>query len=107
MSNRLPKTGPEIELQTMEDMFERHNQYPRRCDVDEQVGHDEKEAFFEMTRAMMKWDPRDRLTAKRVLETEWMKTWGIPAAEKCLGQGIAGVTSEREHREESTGREGF
>lgn len=106
VSNGVPKTGPDVELQTMEDMFERHVQYPRRHSRGERIDHDEKEAFFEMTRAMLQWNPKDRLTAQQVLETKWTSMWGIPAVEKSLGQGIARLmpssqSRKKEHREKS------
>ncbi|KAI2793733.1 hypothetical protein POX_a00317 [Penicillium oxalicum] len=38
----------------------------------------EKEAFLEMLRSMLKWQPAERLTADAILRSSWMKHWALP-----------------------------
>lgn len=53
----------------------------------EVIGGDEKKAIFEMVRGTLKFSPSDRMSAQQVLETEWMREWAIPEAEKTWRTG--------------------
>ena len=44
-----------------------------------EVGEEEGRVFLDMVRVMLKWRPEERLTARGVLETEWMRIWGLSA----------------------------
>lgn len=53
----------------------------------ETIAEDEREALFEMIKAMLRFRPGERMSAQKVLETEWMRKWAIPSAEKAFGMG--------------------
>ena len=79
-ANGIPTPGREV--WTFEQRFEDSIQQPRREGGMETISEDEREAIFEMIRAMLKFSPCDRMSAQQVLETEWMEKWAIPRAEK-------------------------
>ncbi|KAF3343746.1 Sodium/potassium-transporting ATPase subunit alpha-1 [Verticillium dahliae VDG2] len=78
--NGRPKPGREV--WTFEQRFEDSIQQPRREGGMEVIADDEREAIFEMIKGMLKFCPCDRMTVQQVLETEWMRKWAIPGAEK-------------------------
>lgn len=53
----------------------------------EEVGEQEKRALFVMLKGMLAYDPQLRPTAGALLDSEWMRKWGIPELERMnLGQ---------------------
>ena len=78
--NGKPKPGRSV--WTLELRFENSIQEPRREMGMEMIGEDERKAIFEMVKGMLKFSPSQRLTAQQVLETEWMRKWAIPEAER-------------------------
>ncbi|WYZ42239.1 hypothetical protein EsH8_V_001134 [Colletotrichum jinshuiense] len=62
--------------------FEDSIQEPRRSKGMETMSNEERTVLFEMLRGMLAFRPGDRLVAKQVLKTEWMRNWAIPASEK-------------------------
>lgn len=80
---------PDREAWTFEQRFEDCIQQPRRENGMETISADEKKAIFEMVKCMLKFRPGDRISAQQVLETEWMRKWALPEAEKSWGKGDA------------------
>ncbi|WQF77336.1 Putative protein kinase [Colletotrichum destructivum] len=73
----------ERDIWTWDRRFEQWVQEPRQsCGMDV-IGDEEKAALFEMLRRMLAWRPSERPTADEVLDMAWMKTWALPAYEKC------------------------
>lgn len=73
----------ERDIWTWDRRFEQWVQEPRRsCGMDV-IDDEEKSALFEMLRRMLAWRPSERPTAEEVLDMAWMKTWALPAYEKC------------------------
>lgn len=66
--------------------FEDAIQMPRRRRGWEVMGEEERDALFNMIRGMLVFRPCDRLSASAVLQTEWMRKWAIPEAEKTWGR---------------------
>lgn len=62
--------------------FEQWIQEPRRDKGMATLDGKEKEAFAAMMRWMLQFRPRDRPSAKEVLETEWMRAWALPECEE-------------------------
>ena len=60
-----------------EERFEYSVQEPRRDCGMEGVGEQEKVALIALLRPMMAYDPRERPTAKEILESEWMNKWAL------------------------------
>lgn len=83
--NGKPKPGRGV--WTFEQRFEDSIQQPRKEGGMEMIAEDERRAIFEMVRGMLKFSPGDRVSAHQVLETEWMRRWAIPEAEKSWGTG--------------------
>ncbi|KAH7014591.1 kinase-like domain-containing protein [Microdochium trichocladiopsis] len=54
----------------------------------EQMSDDERDALLEMIRAVLRFNPSERLTASEILDTRWMREYGLPAAEKTWGRPI-------------------
>lgn len=79
-ANGIPTPGRVV--WTFEKRFEDCIQQPRRENGMETIAEDERGAMFAMIKGMLKSDPCDRLSAQQVLETEWMRRWAIPRAEK-------------------------
>jgi serine/threonine protein kinase len=80
IGNGKPKEGREV--WTFDRRFEDAILAPRRRRGTEGMGEEERDAFFEMVRGMLVFKPGDRLSARQVLATEWMRKWAIPEAEK-------------------------
>lgn len=55
---------------------------PRESRKMEGIGEEEKRAFFTMLRGMLVFDPKKRLTATEIIDTEWMQRWALPSLEK-------------------------
>jgi serine/threonine-protein kinase SRPK3 len=65
-----------------EERFEYSVQEPRRKKGMEEVGEQEKRALFVMLRGMLAYDPQLRPTAGALLDSEWMRKWGILELER-------------------------
>jgi serine/threonine protein kinase len=74
----------------METRFEHAVQQPRRDRDMEAMGDEEKEAFLSMLRSMLVFRPEGRVTARQVLESEWMVRWAIPEYEKVRSHSVWG-----------------
>jgi serine/threonine protein kinase len=72
----------------LEGRFELMVQGPRREEDMQKVSDEEKTALLKMLRAMLSYEPADRIKAQDVLGTEWMLSYGLPALSelKRLGQ---------------------
>ena len=67
--------------QSLEERLEYLIQESRRgCGMAE-MNEEEKQAFLELMRSMVKFRPEDRVSAQQVLESRWMQNWAIPAFE--------------------------
>ncbi|KAG7413893.1 SRSF protein kinase 3 [Fusarium oxysporum f. sp. rapae] len=62
--------------------FERCVQQGRRESGMEPMSKDEKEAFIDMMKKMITFRPEDRVSAKDLLESRWMKQWALPELKK-------------------------
>ncbi|KAE8352185.1 kinase-like domain-containing protein [Aspergillus coremiiformis] len=58
--------------------FEDSVQKPRQESNMPEVGQEEKLALFAMLKAMLDFQPKERPTAREVMECEWMRTWALP-----------------------------
>ncbi|KAJ5583354.1 hypothetical protein N7535_001974 [Penicillium sp. DV-2018c] len=67
-----------------EDRFERSMQEPRQKRGMPLIEPAERDAIFKMLKAMLRFRPGDRPTAKQILECEWMVKWALPEYEKML-----------------------
>ncbi|KAK4142924.1 kinase-like domain-containing protein, partial [Dichotomopilus funicola] len=67
-----------------EHRFEQWIREPRRDKGMATLDGKEEEAFAVMIRWMLQFRPRDRPSAKEVLETEWMRTWALPECGRVL-----------------------
>ena len=43
-----------------------------------EFSEDEKAALLDMLKAMVVFEPGDWMTAQQVVESRWMKEWGLP-----------------------------
>lgn len=84
VGNGKPKEGRHV--WTFDQRFEDAIQAPRQRTGTEVIGDEERIALFEMIRGMLIFRPGDRLSASRVLRTEWMRKWAVPEAEETWGQ---------------------
>jgi len=66
------------ECWSWEEQFKIIIQEPRRDLGMEQVGEEEKAAFFDMIKAMIVYKPEERMTAAEVRQSEWMTKWAMP-----------------------------
>ncbi|KAK6841198.1 hypothetical protein PG987_002058 [Apiospora arundinis] len=87
VGNGKPKEGRHV--WTFDQRFEDAIQAPRRRKGTELIGDEERMALFEMIRGMLVFRPGDRLSASRVLRTEWMRKWAVPEAEETWGQAAS------------------
>jgi serine/threonine-protein kinase SRPK3 len=62
---------------TLEERFEYSIQEPRRECGMEEINREEKSALIAMLKAMMAYNPMQRLSAIDVMESEWMKNWAL------------------------------
>lgn len=65
----------------LEGRFELMVQGPRREEGMQEVSGEEKAALLKMLRAMLAYQPADRIKAQDILRSEWMLRWGLPAFE--------------------------
>lgn len=90
-SKQFSENGKPIEgreVWTFDHRFEDAIQEPRRREGPEVMGDSERDALFKMIRGMLAFRPGERLGAGDVLRSDWMKTCGIPEAEKTWGQRL-------------------
>ena len=66
---------------SLEFRLERMIQEPRREYGMAEMDDEEKQAFLELMRSMLKFRPEDRASAQQVLESKWMRVWARPAFE--------------------------
>lgn len=52
------------------------------------MSDDERVAFLEFIRAVLKISPGDRPTARQVLDLKWMREYALPAAQETWGRAI-------------------
>ena len=78
--NGQPKEGRSV--WSWEQRFEDGIQEPRREEGMETICEQEKEAFFEMIRWMLAFQPEDRPSIRQVLDMTWMENWAIPECEE-------------------------
>ena len=71
-----PKEGREV--YTLDRQFMRCIQDPRRKGGMEVFGEEERTAFCDMIRGMLAYRPGERLSAKHVLESAWVRDWAMP-----------------------------
>lgn len=91
------KPNPDHHVRSWEGRFERHVQRPRREAGIRGFEEEEKAAVLGMLRSMLAFEPEERLTARGVLECEWMVKWALPDFEKSrltAGQNEAAVKVE-------------
>ncbi|KAH7019705.1 kinase-like domain-containing protein [Ilyonectria destructans] len=72
------------DIWSWERRFEQWVQNPRRSRDMETISEDERDALFKLLRWMLAWRPSERPDVKRVLETDWMTRWALPAYRKGL-----------------------
>ncbi|KAK2731591.1 protein kinase domain-containing protein [Colletotrichum kahawae] len=84
--NGKPKEGREV--CTFDQRFEDGIQEPRRREGMEAMNDLERDALFKMIRGMLVFKPGGRLDAEQVLQSDWMRTWAIPEAEKTWGRRL-------------------
>lgn len=86
VGNGKPKEGRET--WTFDQRFEDAIQAPRRRRGMEAMGEEERNALFQMVKGMLVFRPEDRLSVRQVLQTDWMRKWAIPEAEKTWGREL-------------------
>lgn len=59
------------------------------------VTESERKAFEAMLRSMLRYLPKERATAEQLLQSEWMKDWGLPALDESWRSTGAGKHQER------------
>lgn len=64
---------------SLEYRLESFIQEPRRKYGMAEMDDEEKQAFLELMRSMLKFRPEDRASAQQVLESKWMRVWARPA----------------------------
>lgn len=70
-------------FRSWEDRFEDSVQEPQTQEAGMAVFDvEEKLAIFELLQAMLRFRPEERITARQVLEFEWMAKWALPEYEK-------------------------
>ncbi|KAF5019605.1 hypothetical protein F66182_8391 [Fusarium sp. NRRL 66182] len=62
--------------------FERCVQQGRKESGMKPMSEEEKEAFIDMMKRIITFRPEERITAKELLETRWMKKWALPELRK-------------------------
>jgi serine/threonine protein kinase len=65
----------------LNDRLEDSIQEPRRKNKMAEMGEEEKQAFLELMRSMLTFQPDDRPSAQQVLESNWVQKWAMPAFE--------------------------
>lgn len=72
------------DIWSWERRFEQWVQNPRQSRDMETISEDERDALFKLLRWMLAWRLSERPDVKRVLETDWMARWALPAYRKGL-----------------------
>ncbi|CAF3452780.1 hypothetical protein SNK03_002859 [Fusarium graminearum] len=67
---------------TWESRFESSVQQGRKESGMKPMSKDEKDAFIDMMKTMMTFRPEERVSAKELLESKWMKQWALPELRK-------------------------
>lgn len=79
--NGLPKGGRQL-WPSLEKIFEEFLQKYRRHDGVGELGEEEKVAFLELMRRMLRFEPDERPTIAEVLQSEWVTKWVMPDFER-------------------------
>ncbi|KAG5959064.1 hypothetical protein E4U56_005152 [Claviceps arundinis] len=69
---------------TWEGLFEWLVQQPRRTNEMETLAEDEMAALTKLLRDMLAWKPCERPNISKVLKSDWMTRWALPAYQKGL-----------------------
>ncbi|KAG6230639.1 hypothetical protein E4U34_000116 [Claviceps purpurea] len=91
-----PLFGPE-EARPWERRFEESVQKPRQTSGMETLAEDELAAVLKLLRDMLAWKPSERPNISKVLESDWMTRWALPAYQDSERFGEA-ETLERTER---------
>jgi serine/threonine-protein kinase SRPK3 len=67
--------------QLLEERLEYSIQNQRRKEGMAEMSEGEKHDFLDLMRSMLAFRPEDRILAKEVLESAWMKKWANPVLE--------------------------
>jgi len=70
--------GEDDECWSWEKRFEFNMQKPRQKLGMKKVGEEEKAAFLVMLKAMVTYNPGERMTAEEVRQSKWMTKWAMP-----------------------------
>ena len=65
-----------------EEQFEKYLRQSRPNKDMEVMGDKEKDALSTMLKAMLRYRPSERPTAREVMESEWMEEWALPEVER-------------------------
>jgi serine/threonine-protein kinase SRPK3 len=68
----------DVRIDSFEQRFEWNVQSWRRFYKFEEVSEEEKAALINMLKAMLAFKPGDRVTAKQIVKSKWMKEWALP-----------------------------
>ena len=68
----------DVRIDSFEQRFEWNVQSWRRFYKFEEVSEEEKAALINMLKAMLTFKPGDRVTAKQIVKSKWMKEWALP-----------------------------
>lgn len=82
--NGVPKEGREV--RTLDQRFQDAIQAPRQRRGMQGMDEEERDALLQMIRDMLVFRLGDRPSARQVLQTQWMRKWAIPEAEKTWGR---------------------
>ncbi|KAG6179312.1 hypothetical protein E4U10_007917 [Claviceps purpurea] len=74
----------ERETWTWEQQFEWLVQQPRQASGMETLAEDEMAALTKLLKDMLKWKPCERANISKVLQSDWMTRWALPAYQKGL-----------------------
>lgn len=77
-----PNNRATSQYRSLEDAFELNIQQPRDQEGMTPFTSSERDALVAMLRPMLSFEPKNRLSAQQVLESEWMVKWAIPEYEK-------------------------
>ncbi|KAG6236124.1 hypothetical protein E4U24_007914 [Claviceps purpurea] len=73
----------EDEPRSWERRFEEWVQEPRQTREMEKLAEDELAAVLKLLRSMLAWKPSERPDISKVLKSDWMTRWALPAYQKC------------------------
>lgn len=72
------------DIWSWERRFEQWVQSPRHSKDMETISEDEQDALFKLLGWMLAWRPSERPDAQKVLGTDWVTRWALPAFQKGL-----------------------